>query len=174
VFPFVPAAGAVVEVSLAPFNATSGLSSCTAAQQATLAQQKFSIKSGDPDAARNCQLTLPCTGDFVLKGCIRSSSGSNGGSSGSNGGGCSQGIRLGRNMTTWLASPWSSGPGELVLLPDRTNVSLGDDVALTLQNPFWGPVSGLVVWGNGVQREQFHLEQVSKDADRTNGCPLCV
>lgn len=141
----------MVEVSLTPRNGSASLTDCSAAQQASLAQQKCSIKSGDSTAAMACQLTLPCTGDFVLKGCISGGSG-----------GCSKELRVGRNMTTWVAAPWSSGPGQVQLLADRKNVSLGEDVALTLQNPFWGPVSALVVWGNGVQREQFYLDQVSR------------
>lgn len=140
-----------MEISIAPRNGSASLSDCSTAQQASLAQQKCSIKAGDPAAAAACQLLLPCTGDFVLKGCI----------SGSNGG-CSKELRIGRNMTAWLAVPWSSGPGQIQLLADRKNVSLGEDVALTLQNPYWGPVSALVVWGNGVQREQFYLEEVGE------------
>lgn len=144
------APGATVEVTLTPRNASTSLAKCTAAQKASLAQQKCSITAGDTTAATSCQLTLPCTGEFVLKGCIKGGSNS----------GCSKDLNLGRNMTAWMASPWSSGPGQVQLLPDRKNISLGQDVALTMQNPYWGPVSALVVWGNGVQREHFFLDQV--------------
>lgn len=145
------ATGATVNVAITPRNGTASVRNCTAAQRSLLAQQACSIKSGDPAAAASCQLLLPCAGDFVLKGCI---------SGNSNGTGCSKPVRVGRNITSWAASPWSSGPGQINLLPDKKNISMGGDVALTLQNPFWGPVSALVVWGNGVQRERFFLEQV--------------
>jgi hypothetical protein len=150
VCPFVICAGATVEVSITPRNGSSSLTDCTTAQILSLAQQKCSIKAGDPSAAMACQLALPCAGDFVLKGCIAGSAG-----------GCSKELRIGRNMSAWTAAPWASGPGQMQLLADRKNVSLGEDVAITLQNPFWGPVSALVVWGNGEQREQFYLDEVS-------------
>lgn len=146
-------AGATVEVSITPRNGSASLKDCTTAQIVSLAQQKCSIKAGDPSAAMSCQLALPCAGDFVLTGCIAGSAG-----------GCSKELRIGRNMSAWAAAPWSSGPGQVQLLADRKNVSLGEDVALTLQNPFWGPVSALVVWGNGEQREQFYLDEVSQPA----------
>lgn len=146
-------AGAMVEVTIAPRNGSASLTNCSASQRSTLAQQKCSIKSGNPAAATTCQLMLPCTGEFDLKGCISGSS---------SGSGCSKPIRLGRNMTSWVAAPWSTGPGQIRLLADKQNVSLGGDVALTLQNPFWGPASALVIWGNGVDREHYHLEQVRR------------
>lgn len=142
-----------MEVSITPRNGSASLRDCTTAQIVSLAQQKCSIKAGDPSAAMSCQLALPCAGDFLLKGCIAGSAG-----------GCSKELRIGRNMSAWVAAPWSSGPGQVQLLADRKNVSLGEDVALTLQNPFWGPVSALVVWGNGEQREQFYLDEVSQPA----------
>jgi len=148
-------AGAMVEVTIAPRNGSASLANCSAAQRSTLAQQKCSIKSGDPAAATACQLMLPCAGEFDLKGCISGSGGNS-----SSGSGCSKPIRLGRNMTSWVAAPWSTGPGQIRLLADKQNVSLGGDVALTLQNPFWGPTSALVVWGNGVEQEHYHLEEV--------------
>jgi hypothetical protein len=172
-----PVKGATVEVSLVPRNGSASLAACSEAQRAAVGQQHCSIKAGDAAAASTCQLQLPCPGEFLLKGCITSSnsSSSRGNSSSSGGsGGCSMPLRLGRNSSTWTAAPWSSGPGQLSLLTDRSNVTEGSNVSLTVQNPYWGPTSGLLVWGNGELREQRVLPEVRRGEGWQAGCVCFV
>jgi hypothetical protein len=85
-------------------------------------------------------------GEFVLKGCVNGS--------------CSTPTRIGRNASSWAAAPWAAAP-QLNLLPDRVNVTVGGALNLAVQNPWWGPTSGLLVWGNAVKRESRVLPQVS-------------
>ncbi|KAF6261957.1 hypothetical protein COO60DRAFT_1458856 [Scenedesmus sp. NREL 46B-D3] len=110
-----------------------------------LSQQRCSIPAGDVRAATECQLSVPCMGDFTLKGCVNGS--------------CSAPIKIGRNASWWSASPWAAPP-QLNLLPDRQNVTVGGALNLVVQNPWWGPTSGLLVWGNAVKREVRVLPQI--------------
>lgn len=162
-------AGSTVEVTLTPRGGSVSLAACSEAERAAVGRQRCTIKSGDLAAAAACQLQLPCTGEFLLKGCITGggisgiSSNNRGSSNSSNsnsGGSCSRPIVLGRNLTTWAAAPWSSGPGQFNLLADKSNVTEGSDVTLVVQNPYWGPTSGLLVWGQGELREQRVLPEV--------------
>jgi hypothetical protein len=134
-----------VEVTLSAANGTAALTNCSSQQLTLLSQQRCSIPVGDFNAASVCQLALPCMGEFVLKGCVNGS--------------CSTPISMGRNVSWWAASPWSSPP-QLNLLPDRQNVTVGGALNLAVQNPWWGPTSGLLVWGNAVKREVRVLSQV--------------
>eukprot|EP00879_Flechtneria_rotunda_P001797 GHRR01001961.1.p1 GENE.GHRR01001961.1~~GHRR01001961.1.p1 ORF type:complete len:2104 (+),score=689.06 GHRR01001961.1:216-6527(+) len=144
-----PIAGVSVDVSLEAANGTARLTNCSTVQLATLSKQQCSIKSADPTAAVNCQLLLPCMGDFVLKGCTGSDRSRS----------CSAPIQLGHNETWWQAAPWSWAP-ETVLMADKSNVTAGGEVVFTVQNPWWGQTSGLLVWGNAVKRVSKMLPQV--------------
>lgn len=134
-----------MEVSLVAANGTASLTNCSSTQLAALSEQKCTIKSGEPRAASWCQLFLPCMGEFMLKGCADGS--------------CGKPIRIGRNASWWQASPWSSAP-QLNLLPDRQNVTIGGELNLAVQNPWWGPTSGLLVFGNAIEQEVRFLPQV--------------
>lgn len=90
-------------------------------------------------------------GEFELKGCVTVDGSSS----------CGKPIRVGRNATWWEASPWSAGPG-IVILPDKQNVTIGGDVKLVVQNPWWGPTSGLLVWGNAIKKETRVLPEVGR------------
>ncbi|WIA22673.1 hypothetical protein OEZ86_009641 [Tetradesmus obliquus] len=140
-----PIKGAVVEVTLSAANGTASLTNCSTQQLALLTQQRCSIPAGHASAALQCQLSLPCMGEFILKGCVNGS--------------CSEAMRIGRNASFWKASPWSAPP-QLNLLPDRQNVTVGGALNLAVQNPWWGPTSALLVWGNAVKREVRVLPQI--------------
>ncbi len=142
--------GVQVSVSIIR-NATGSVEGCSSTQLASLSNQRCSIVSGGNDLA-GCQLVLPCAGDFLLRGCATAFA--NGtkipGPAGT--GACAE-TPIGRNVTTWAQSPWSAQPG-LVVLSDKANYSLGDTAVLALQNPWWGPTSGMVVWGNRLRQQR--------------------
>ncbi|KIZ04279.1 hypothetical protein MNEG_3680 [Monoraphidium neglectum] len=161
-----PLDGTLVAISVVPANTSAGATGCTAAQLSALAKKACSIKSGDTvAAARACQLALPCVGAFAVKACVNAS--------------CTN-VTLGRNATEWAGFPWNEQPkikarggGHAVLrctalrfvargqgwlasrvLADKPQYSAKQSVALVVQNPYWGPASALVVWGNRLQRKQ--------------------
>jgi len=46
------------------------------------------------------------------------------------------------------------------VLTDKPEYKRGQSVQLLVQNPYWGPASALVVWGNKLQRKQRSFAQV--------------
>ncbi|KAF8063719.1 hypothetical protein HT031_003574 [Scenedesmus sp. PABB004] len=146
-------AGVDVDVTLSAANGSASLANCSAAARAALAAQRCVIRSGDAAGPGACQLALPCAGEFELRGCV----------AGSVAGSCGRPLRLGHNASWWAASPWSTPP-RLNLLADRPNVTLGGEVALSVQNPWWGPTSGLLVWGNAAKRVVRQLPQIPPGA----------
>lgn len=146
------AAGSTVEVSLLPANGTASTRACSPQQLSELSRQRCSVVS--PSAPRQCQLRLPCAGEFVLRACVVRAPGAAGASNASlPEPSCSE-QRLGRNASDWRLSPWSRHP-QLKLVPDRrpssssSNAPLyseGETATLAFQNPFWGPASALVLW----------------------------
>jgi hypothetical protein len=55
--------------------------------------------------------------------------------------------------------PPDTPPPQTQVLTDRPEYKAGQPVALVLQNPYWGPASALVVWGNKLQRKQRVVAQ---------------
>ncbi len=160
-------AGVEVDITLTPVNNGNGssaaLADCSADQRAALSLMRCRVLTGDAAAAGRCQLSLPCPGEFEIVGCTRSASlGSDTtGARSSSSNSCSTPLRLGRNLTMWQAAPWSSPP-QLVLLPDRTVLTQDGRVTLSLQNPGFGPASGLLLWGNGAKRLTHMLPAIPR------------
>ena len=145
--------GTTVTVTMAPANASAGATNCTAAQLFALRQNSAAplctIKAGDTAASvRACQLALPCAGEFVVRACAGAS--------------CAN-LTLGRNASEWRRAPWAAQP-RLKALADRRRYRTGQPVALLVQNPYAGPASALVVWGNRVARRQKAFARVPPGA----------
>lgn len=98
----------MVDVSIAPANATTRLAACNSDALAALAKQRCRVTSALPDLSA-CTLTLPCMGDFVLRACaVRFANGTNikaegrvRGAAGAPGPHPCNEAPLGRNLTTW-------------------------------------------------------------------------
>ena len=121
---------------------------------AKAAAQKCTIKSGTASAAA-CQITLPCPGEFRLQGCTSASS--------SSGSSCSSDVLLGRNSTWWDNVPWNSQLGMNLILDKEGEYELGKEVGVQVQNPWWGPTSAMVIWGNAIARKTLMVDKVSGD-----------
>jgi hypothetical protein len=140
-----------VEVSIAPANKSTSLLNCTAAEVSFLNDQVCTIKSNDINGAVSCQLQLPCPGEFELKGCVSGGSGK--------GGNCGQPLTIGRNATWWQLAPWTTAP-ETVLVANKKVAKIGEGLSVVLQNPWWGPASALLVWGNKITTMQALVPKV--------------
>lgn len=91
-------------------------------------------------------------GQFELQGCVTVDGSSS----------CGRAMIIGRNSSWWEASPWSAGP-QIQILPDRQNVTIGGEVQLLVQNPWWGSTSALLVWGNSIKQETRTIAEVRFD-----------
>eukprot|EP00775_Hariotina_reticulata_P009083 gene9083-9253_t len=148
-----PVDGVTVEVSISPANSSTSLLNCTAADVALLKEQTCTIKSNDINGAVSCQLQLPCPGEFELKGCVSATGGSG------KGGNCGQPLKIGRNATWWQLAPWTTAP-ETVLLANKKVAKIGDGLTFVLQNPWWGPTSAMLVWGNKITTMQAMVPNI--------------
>ncbi|GBF96123.1 hypothetical protein Rsub_08871 [Raphidocelis subcapitata] len=167
-----PLEGVVVEVSLAPANATS-LANCSAEARAAVAAQRCTVASGRAAVGADggaCALTLPCEADLLLRACpVAFANGTR-----IAGGGappCSE-TPVGRNSSAWADAPWAAQPA-LRLLPDRANYTLGSTAVLSFSvPPYTGETAGLLVWGNGDAQRSRPLAGLRPGANRVELGPL--
>ncbi|GBF96122.1 hypothetical protein Rsub_08870 [Raphidocelis subcapitata] len=167
-----PLEGVVVEVSLAPANATS-LANCSAEARAAVAAQRCTVASGRAAVGADggaCALTLPCEADLLLRACpVAFANGTR-----IAGGGappCSE-TPVGRNGSAWADAPWAAQP-TLRLLPDRANYTLGSTAVLSFSvPPYTGETAGLLVWGNGDAQRSRPLSGLRPGANRVELGPL--
>lgn len=107
-------------------------------QECSAGAQSCVVTSGSRDFSQ-CQLRLPCMGNFLLRACVES-------------GACHQ-DKVGRNKTDWSKNVWAEF-ARVPLWTDKDLYQVGEEVKLMFQNPWQVPgTSALLVWGN--QRETF-------------------
>jgi hypothetical protein len=56
--------------------------------------------------------------------------------------------------------PWNAQPGLNLLLDKEGEYELGKEVGLQVQNPWWGPTSAFVTWGNAIARKTLMVDKV--------------